>query len=98
MLLSASPRIFPHLALISLTLRPPRCTSRCGPDGLGYKIELPKKWLMENRKFIDDGYATEEVRTRTRALARLAFPEAVAIADVPTSIPETVAKRPGFIP
>jgi hypothetical protein len=31
------------------------CAVRCGPDGNGYKLEMPKKWLVENRKIISAG-------------------------------------------
>jgi hypothetical protein len=31
------------------------CAVRCGPDGNGYKMEMPKKWLIENRKIISAG-------------------------------------------
>ena len=31
------------------------CAVRCGPDGEGYKMEVPKKWLVENRKIISAG-------------------------------------------
>eukprot|EP00900_Chrysochromulina_parva_P027468 jgi/Chrpa1/9355/Chrysochromulina_OHIO_Genome00016894-RA len=31
------------------------CAVRCGPDGNGYKLEMPKKWLIENRKIISAG-------------------------------------------
>ena len=31
------------------------CAVRCGPEGNGYKLEMPKKWLVENRKIISAG-------------------------------------------
>jgi hypothetical protein len=31
------------------------CAVRCGPEGNGYKLEVPKKWLVENRKIISAG-------------------------------------------
>jgi serine/threonine protein kinase len=31
------------------------CAVPCGPDGDGYKLEMPKKWLVENRKIISAG-------------------------------------------
>jgi serine/threonine protein kinase len=31
------------------------CAVRCGSDGNGYKMEMPKKWLIENRKIISAG-------------------------------------------
>ena len=31
------------------------CAVRCGPEGNGYKLEMPKKWLVENRNIISAG-------------------------------------------
>ena len=31
------------------------CATSCGREGKGYLLELPKKWIVDNYRFINDG-------------------------------------------
>ena len=57
--------------------------TRCGPDGKGYALELPKKWIVDNRKYIDYGLKLVKISAASGRL--LGLPIASA-ADLPSSI------------
>ena len=57
--------------------------TRSGPDGNGYRIELPAKWLVENRRYIDDGLKIIKLAAAAGQLVGLPLP---SCAGLPTSI------------
>jgi tRNA A-37 threonylcarbamoyl transferase component Bud32 len=57
------------------------CAVRCGPDGEGYKVEVPKKWLVENRKIISAGLRIVKMCAAAGRLAGLPLP---SVAGLPT--------------
>lgn len=55
------------------------CGVRCGPDGEGYKMEVPKKWLVENRKIISAGLRIVKMCAAAGRLAGLPLPSAAGL-------------------
>jgi len=55
------------------------CAVRCGPDGDGYKLEMPKKWLVENRKIISAGLRIVKMCAAAGSLAGLPLPSAAGL-------------------
>ena len=55
------------------------CAARCGPDGHGYKLELPKKWLLENRKIISTGLKMVKICAAAGRLTGLPLPSAAGL-------------------
>ena len=55
------------------------CAARCGPDGEGYKMEVPKKWLVENRKIISAGLRIVKICAAAGRLAGLPLPSAAGL-------------------
>jgi serine/threonine protein kinase len=47
------------------------CAVRCGPEGDGYKLEMPKKWLVENRKIISAGLRIVKMTAAASCVAGL---------------------------
>ena len=57
--------------------------TKCGPDGNGYVVELPNKWLVDNRKYINDGLKIAKLCAAAGQLAGLPLPSCAAL---PTSV------------
>ena len=57
--------------------------SPTGPDGHGYKIELPKAWLVDNLPYIDAGLKVAKIAAACGRLSGLPIP---ACAGLPTAI------------
>jgi len=55
------------------------CAVRCGPDGDGYKLEVPKKWLVENRKIISAALHIVKSCVMAGRLAGLPLPSAAGL-------------------
>jgi hypothetical protein len=47
------------------------CAVHCGSDGDGYKLEMPKKWLVENRKIISAGLRIVKMTAAAGCIAGL---------------------------
>ena len=57
--------------------------TKSGPDGHGYRVELPKKWLVENRKYINNGLKFIKLAAAAGKLVGLPLP---SCAGLPTNI------------
>ena len=55
------------------------CAARCGVDGCGYKLEVPKKWLVENRKIITAGLKIVKICAAAGRLSGLPLPSAAGL-------------------
>jgi hypothetical protein len=51
------------------------CATPTGPDGSGYVVELPTKWLAEHAKHISDGLKVAKLFIAAGRLAGLPLPE-----------------------
>jgi len=69
------------------------CAAKCGSDGLGYKLELPKKWLVENRKIIGTGLKVVKLCAAAGRLAGLPLPSAEGLPSQALSKAEVEAVK-----
>ena len=56
--------------------------TKCGKDGKGYELEVPKKWLVDNRKYINDGLKVVKLAAAAGRIAGLPIPSS----GLPSSI------------
>ena len=61
----------------------PTLRGRCGPDGHGYKLELPKQWLLDNRKYIAAGARVVKLAA---AAGRLSGLPILSMSGLPTQV------------
>ena len=69
------------------------CAVRCGPDGDGYKLEVPKKWLVENRKIISAALHIVKSCAMAGRLAGLPLPSAAGLPTEAVSKAEVEALK-----
>ena len=69
------------------------CAVRCGPDGEGYKLEVPKKWLVENRVIISAGLHIVKSCAMAGRLAGLPLPSAAGLPTQAVSKAEVEALK-----
>ena len=69
------------------------CAVRCGPDGDGYKLEVPKKWLVENRKIISAALHIVKSCAMAGRLAGLPLPSAAGLPTQAVSKAEVEALK-----
>ena len=62
------------------------CATPTGPDGNGYEVEVPNKWLVQHAKQISDGIKVAKLATAAGRLAGLPLP------DLKGLPPEVVSK------
>lgn len=67
--------------------------SHCGKDGQGYKLELPKKWLVENRATISAGLKVVKVCAAAGRLLGLPLPSAAGLPSQAVSKAEVEAVK-----
>jgi hypothetical protein len=69
------------------------CAVRCGPDGDGYKLEVPKKWLVENRVIVSAALHIVKSCAMAGRLAGLPLPSAAGLPTQAVSKAEVEALK-----
>ena len=69
------------------------CAVRCGPDGDGYKLEMPKKWLVENREIISYGLQIVKMSAAVGRAVGLPLPSASGLPSEVVSKAEVEAVK-----
>ena len=69
------------------------CAVRCGPDGDGYKLEMPKKWLVENREVISYGLQIVKMSAAVGRAVGLPLPSASGLPSEVVSKAEVEAVK-----
>ncbi len=69
------------------------CAVRCGPDGDGYKLEVPKKWLVDNLQIISVGLRIVKICAMAGRLTGLPLPSAAGLPTQAVSKAEVVALK-----
>jgi hypothetical protein len=66
---------------------------RCGPDGDGYKLEMPKKWLVENHEIISYGLQIVKMSAAVGRAVGLPLPSASGLPSEVVSKAEVEAVK-----
>ena len=69
------------------------CAVPTGPDQLGYRITLPKQWLLDNASFINDGLKIVKLAAAAGRLSGLPLPHAACLPSQVVSKAELQAVR-----
>ena len=69
------------------------CAVRCGPEGDGYKLEVPKKWLVENHVIISAALHIVKSCAMAGRLAGLPLPSAAGLPTQAVSKAEVEALK-----
>ena len=69
------------------------CATSCGREGKGYLLELPKKWIVDNYRFINDGMKVVKLAAANGTLVGLPLLECLGLPSQVVSKAEVRAVR-----